>query len=75
MAMIKQRKLHSWLTRMVNEQAKWMQSCGGTIQGYILHYTTYGRTIDEAKAIFHADYNALANLHHRLNTYESTNLT
>ena len=53
-------KMREWLRRMVAEQRQWIEEHGGSLAGYIAFYSDrYGRSEDEAVAIYNAD---LANL-------------
>ena len=51
----RQRKLAE-INRAVNEQLKWMNSCGRDLAGYVETYAGhYDRNIEDATAIYNAD--------------------
>ncbi len=52
--------------KLVAEQQAWIESCGGTLYGYIAKYRKYGRTVASATAIYYADVDALERWQQRL---------
>ena len=60
-------KIKLFLQKTVDEQREWIQSNGGNMDGYINKYhVVFGRSVDEAIAIYHADINELAKYEDRL---------
>ncbi len=56
-----------WLER-VDKQRKWIDQCGGDAAGYIENYHgKHGRSLENAKAIWDADYAELLKLEKRAN--------
>lgn len=55
-----------WLNQH-SKQCAWIQACGGDLAGYIEKYHhKYGRTLDNAKAIYDADMQELQRIEEKL---------
>jgi len=53
--------------RLLKEQREWIEKCGGDLAGYIANYHgKYGRTVENAAAIYHADLGELHRIEDRL---------
>lgn len=58
---MKRETVAAFQQRRIKEQRQWIQSCGGTLAGYIANYHgEHGRTIESATNIFKADTEYLA---------------
>jgi hypothetical protein len=52
----KRESVMQFYLRRVREQQAWIQSCGGSLAGYYLHYCgTHGMGADQTKRIYDAD--------------------
>ncbi len=56
--------------KLLADQKKWIEKCGGDREGYIANYHgTHGRSVENAAAIYDADMNELRRIEDRLKNY------